>query len=153
VQDEWTKAWNDVNIMSDGAETDEIRDMALKWIMWLPQGLLHATSRGGKKGARQFRDLARRFVMWRQRDMMGLIKAWKQATTTAEKRMEKARARKEKGDMARISRAVRLIRIEAISRAGKALENKGLGDLTDERIWEQIAAKHPEQKRQIPEEA
>jgi hypothetical protein len=52
------------------------------------------------------------------------------------KRMEKAKARKEKGDMARISRAVRLIRRGAISRAGKALESKGLGDLTDRSIWE-----------------
>ena len=52
LQDEWTKAWNDVNRMRDGAETEEIRDIALKWILWLPHGLLHALSRGGKKGAR-----------------------------------------------------------------------------------------------------
>jgi len=32
-QDEWTKAWNDVNMMRDCAETDEIRDSALKWIL------------------------------------------------------------------------------------------------------------------------
>jgi len=74
--------------------------------------------------------------MWRQRDMAGLMKAWRQAAITAEKRMEKARARKEKGDRARVSRAVRLIRRGAISRAGKALEIKGLGDLTNCSIWE-----------------
>jgi hypothetical protein len=34
-----------------------------------------------------------------------------------------------KGDKARIVRAVRLIRRGAISRAGKALESKGLGDV------------------------
>ena len=45
LQDEWTKAWNDVNMMRDGTETDEIRDRALKWIMWLPHGDLHASSR------------------------------------------------------------------------------------------------------------
>ena len=51
-------------------------------------------------------------------------------------------------------RAIRLIRRGAISRAGKALESKGLlGDLTHGRIWEQIAAKHPKRKRQIPEGA
>ena len=77
LQNEWTKAWNDVNMMRDGVETDEIRDRALKWIMWLPHGLLHASSRGGKKGSRQFRDLAKRFVMWMQRDMLGLMKAWR----------------------------------------------------------------------------
>ena len=53
-------------------------------------------------------------------------------------------------DRARISIAVRLIRRGAISRAGKALERKGLGDLRDGSIWEQIEAKHPERKRQIP---
>jgi hypothetical protein len=63
--------------MRDRAETDEIRDRALKWILWLPHGLLHASSRGGKKGSRQFRDLAKRFVMWMQRDMLGLMKAWR----------------------------------------------------------------------------
>jgi hypothetical protein len=67
--------------------------------------------------------------------------------------MEKARARKEKGDMARISRAVRLIRRGAILRAGKVLESKELGDLAAGMIWEQIAAKHPQRNRQIPEEA
>jgi hypothetical protein len=55
--------------------------------------------------------------MLRQRDILGLMKAWRQAALTTEKRMEKARARKEKGDMARISRAVKLIRRGAISRA------------------------------------
>jgi hypothetical protein len=69
--------------MRDGAETPEARDRALKWILWLPHGLLHATSREGKKGAIQFRDLAKRFVMWRQRDMLGLVKTWRHATITA----------------------------------------------------------------------
>jgi len=114
-------------MMRDGAETDEIRDKALKWILWLPHGLLHASSREGKKGARQFRDLARRFVMWRQRDMTELMKAWRQAAIMAEKRMEKARARKEKGDRARVNRAIRLIRRVAISRADKALQKQGSG--------------------------
>jgi len=91
--------------------------------------------------------------MLRQRDMLGLMKAWRHAAITAEKRMEKAGARKEKGDRARISRAVRLIRRGSISRACKALESKGLGDLTDGSIWEQIEAKHPGRKRQILERA
>ncbi len=47
---------------------------------------------------RQYRELARRFVMWRQRDMLGLVKAWKTAAVKAEKRISKAGARKAKGD-------------------------------------------------------
>ena len=51
------------------------------------------------------------------------------AAVTAEKRLSKARARKAKGDQARIAKAIRLLRRGAISRAGQALESKGLGDL------------------------
>jgi hypothetical protein len=49
--------------------------------------------------------------------MLGVMKTWRQATITAEKRMEKAKARNEKGDKARINIAIRLIRRGAISRA------------------------------------
>jgi hypothetical protein len=55
--------------------TEEENERALKWILWLPQGLLHAPQRGGKNGARQYMELARRFVMWRQKGMLGLVKA------------------------------------------------------------------------------
>ena len=138
LQDEWTGAWNTVHKMRDAAATDKERDRALKRILWLPHGMLHASGRGGKKGARQYRDLARRFVAWRKRDMHGLLKTWRMATITVEKRMTKAKARKEKGENARIERAVRLLLKGAISRAGKALESKGLGDLVKVEIWMQI---------------
>ena len=72
---------------------------------------------------------------------------------TAEKRMTKAKARKAKRGNARIERAVRLLRKGAISRAGKALESKGPGDLDDLEIWTQIDYKHPSRKRRIPEQA
>ena len=65
--------------------------------------------------------------------------------------MTKAKARKTKGDNARIERAVRLLRKGAISRAGNALESKGLGDLDDVEIWTQIDDKYPDRKRRIPE--
>jgi hypothetical protein len=78
--------------------TEEENERALKWILWLPQGLLYAPKRGGKNGTRQYKELARRFIMWRQKDMLGLVKAWKMAAVTAEKRLPKAAARKAKGD-------------------------------------------------------
>jgi len=68
--------------------------------------------------------------MWRQRDMLELVKAWKMAAITAGKRLTKAGARKAKGDQARIARAIKQLRRGAISRAGQALESKGLGTLT-----------------------
>ncbi len=31
------------------------------------------TTQGRKNGTRKYRELARRFVMWRQKDMLGLV--------------------------------------------------------------------------------
>jgi hypothetical protein len=120
------------------ARTDEENERALKWILWLPQGLLHAPQREGKNGARQYKEVARRFVMWRQRDMVEIVKKWKMAAVTAEKRLSKAGAKKAKGDQARVAWAITLLRRGAISRAGAALESKGLGDLENPKIWEQL---------------
>ena len=91
--------------------------------------------------------------MWRQEDMMGLMKVWNGAVVAAERRMSKARARREKGTNSRIERAIRLLRHGAISRAGKALESMGLGDFEDPEVWNQIEAKHPARKRRIPKAA
>jgi hypothetical protein len=54
--------------------------------------------------------MARRFVAWKKRDMKGLLKIWRMAAVTAEKRMTKAKARKARGGNARVERAVRLLR-------------------------------------------
>ncbi len=62
-------------------------------------------------------ELARRFVLWRQKDMLGLVKAWKMVAVKAEKRLSKGDARKARGDQARRARDVKLLRRGAISRA------------------------------------
>ena len=87
--------------------------------------------------------------MWRQKDTMGLMKVWKGAVVASERRMSKAKARRERGDKSRIERAIRLLRHGAISRAGKALESMGLGDFEDPEVWNQIEAKHSAKKRRI----
>jgi hypothetical protein len=74
LQEEWTEAWNTTNELRRSTTTTEEKDRTLKLILWLPQGLLHAPTRGGKNGSRQYKELAMRFVMWRQRDMEGLIR-------------------------------------------------------------------------------
>jgi hypothetical protein len=91
--------------------------------------------------------------MWRQRDMLGLVKKWKMAAVRAEKRLSKAGAKKAKGDQARVAKATRLLRRGAISRVGQALESKGLGDLDNHEIWEQLPKKHPDRKQDIREDA
>jgi hypothetical protein len=64
LQEEWTDAWSVAREIRKAAKTDIDKARALKWIMWMPQGLLHAPTRGGKYGTRQFKELARRFVLW-----------------------------------------------------------------------------------------
>ena len=81
-----------------------------------------------------------------------MIKIWKMAGIKAERRVSKDDARKAKGDKARIARAIRLLRRGAISRAGQALETKGLGNLDNPEIWEQMQSKHPRRKEHIDEE-
>ena len=73
--------------------------------------------------------MAQRFVPWRQKDMTLLIRIWHEAAVKAKSRLSAKQKRAAKGDQARIERAMRLLRKGAISRAGKALERKGLGDL------------------------
>ncbi len=70
--------------------------------------------------------------------MLGLVKAWKMAAITAEKRLSKMEAKKAKGDQARLARAINLLRRGAISRAEHAHESKGLYDLENPEIWEQL---------------
>ncbi len=60
--------------------------------------------------------------------------------------------KKVKGENARISRAINLLRRGAISRAGHALESKGIGDLNNPEIWEQMRAIHPDRKEPIRKE-
>ncbi len=83
---------------------------------------------------------------------MGLVRAWKEAAKATEKRLTNDGTRKAKGENARIARAIKLLRRGVISRAGQALESKGIGDLTNPDIWEQMKAKHPERKQLIREE-
>ena len=52
-----------------------------------------------------------------------------------------------------MARAIRLLRRGAISRAGASLESKGLGDLDNPEIWEQLQKKHPDKKQEIGEDA
>ncbi len=73
--------------------------------------------------------------------MLGMFKAWKMVAVTEEKRLSKADARKAKGDQARVTRAIRLLRRGAISRARQALESKGLGDLECHDIREHLQRK------------
>ena len=55
----------------------------------------------------------------------------------------------QRGDVAWIDRATRLMRKSAISREWKAMESKGLGDLRDPEIIQQMHDKHHVRLKQI----
>ena len=74
LHEEWTNALNVAHELRRSASTEIGKERSLKWIMWMPQGLFHAPTREGKKVIRQYKEIARRFVLWRQRDMEALIK-------------------------------------------------------------------------------
>ena len=98
LREEWTEAWNSVHRLWQAAITVEEKERAMKWIVGLPQGPLHPPQRGGSKGNRQYRELARRFVRWRQGDKLAIVMTWKMAAVVADQRRSKPGARKAKGD-------------------------------------------------------
>ena len=38
LQEDWTEAWNSVHMLRQAAVTEEEKDRAMKWILWLPHG-------------------------------------------------------------------------------------------------------------------
>ena len=81
--------------------------------------------------------------------MDGLIKLWHHAGIKASNKLSSKDVRNRKGERARIDRAMRLLRKEVILRAGNATESKGLGDLSDPEIIQQMQNKHPVCLKQI----
>ena len=81
--------------------------------------------------------------------MDGLIKLWQHAGIKASNMLANMEARNLKGVRARIDKSMRLLMIEAISRAEKAMESKGLGDLSYPEIILKMQDKHPVLRKQI----
>ncbi len=87
LQEELTEAWNSVCELREVARTEEDKEGALKWLLWLPHGLLHEAARGDKADNHTLRRLARRFKLWRQIDMREVVSVWKMAAIKAERRL------------------------------------------------------------------
>ena len=84
--------------------------------------------------------------------MERLIKLWQQAGIKAANKLSSKEVTNRKGDRARIDRTMRLLRKGAISRAAKAMESKGLGDLTDPEVIQKMQEKQPARLKQIEPE-
>ena len=81
--------------------------------------------------------------------MAELINVWKRAATSTKAKLANRAGRLSSEQDKRISREIRLIKRGAISRAGRAIESKGLGDLGSPEIIAQMQAKHPARQREI----
>jgi hypothetical protein len=81
--------------------------------------------------------------------MTELVKRWKWATSATKSKHANRAGRLSSEREKRISRAIILIKRGTISRAGRALESKGLGDLGNPEIMAQMQAKHPARQREI----
>jgi hypothetical protein len=66
MQEEWTDAWNVAHEIIKTGKTDIDKERGFKWNMWMPQGLLPMPTRGGKNVTRQFKEIARRFLISRE---------------------------------------------------------------------------------------
>ena len=85
------------------------KELVLKWILRMPQGLLHSPTRGGEYGTRHYKEIARRFVLSMHRDMVGLIKIWQQACIAAQNKLSHKEAEIKKWGRAWIDKATRLL--------------------------------------------
>ena len=121
-------------------------DRALMWASLLPELLLRAPRRGGRKG---LLSVSARFRMFQERDMASLIAHWESDTLYYRRRLLTQTAPTPESVMRRCKR---LIARREISKATRLLNRRGLGDLSDLAILAQMKDKHPPRQHPIPED-
>jgi len=90
--------------------------------------------------------------MWRHRDMAKLIEKWKRAASASKSKLSRRSEKTGTNNDKRVTRAIRLIKCGAISRVGRAMESKGLGDLSIPAIFAQMQVKHPPRLHEIDQD-
>eukprot|EP00873_Tetraselmis_striata_P040610 jgi/Tetstr1/460874/TSEL_006032.t1 len=155
-QEAWAEAQRCVNervVAAVEADDPVVLDRALKWKYLLPQLLLRAPSRGGR---RRQQALAWRFHAFAERRMAELVRSWDDARTET---FYAGHARQRRTDDADLFAAllvgtadtvVALVEDGELSRAAGRLSSKGMGDLSDPAILAQLRDKHPSRSHPIP---
>eukprot|EP00873_Tetraselmis_striata_P007322 jgi/Tetstr1/427586/TSEL_017711.t1 len=161
-QEAWAEAQRCVNERVDSVvaavEADDpvvLDSMPLKWKYLLPQLLLRAPSRGGR---RRQQALAWRFRAFAERRMTELVRSWDDARTKA---FYAGHARQRRTDtdlfaallVGAADTVVALVEDGELSRAAGRLSSKGMGDLSDHAILAQLRDKHPSRSHPIPDAA
>eukprot|EP00873_Tetraselmis_striata_P039930 jgi/Tetstr1/460194/TSEL_005509.t1 len=157
-QEAWGEAQRRVNervVAAMEADDPVVLDRALKWKYLLPQLLLRAPSRGGR---RRLQALAWRFRAFAERRMTELVRSWDDARTEAFYAGH-ARQRRTDADLfaallvGTADTVVALVEDGELSRAAGRLSSKGMGDLSDPAILAQLRDKHPSRSHPIPDAA
>eukprot|EP00873_Tetraselmis_striata_P029753 jgi/Tetstr1/450017/TSEL_037064.t1 len=157
-QEAWAEAQRCVNervVAAMEANDPVVLDRALKWKYMLPQLLLRAPSRGGR---RRLQALAWRFRAFAERRMTELVRSWDDARTEAFYAGH-ARQRRTDADLfaallvGTADTVVALVEDGELSRAAGRLSSKGMGDLSDPAILAQLRDKHPSRSHPIPDAA
>eukprot|EP00873_Tetraselmis_striata_P006755 jgi/Tetstr1/427019/TSEL_017224.t1 len=157
-QEAWAEAQRCVNervVAAMEANDPVVLDRALKWKYLLPQLLLRAPSRGGR---RRLQSLAWRFRAFAERRMTELVRSWDDARTEAFYAGH-ARQRRTDADLfaallvGTADTVVALVEDGELSRAAGRLFSKGMGDLSDPAILAQLRDKHPSRSHPIPDAA
>eukprot|EP00873_Tetraselmis_striata_P038718 jgi/Tetstr1/458982/TSEL_004453.t1 len=154
----WAEAQRFVNervVAAMEADDPVVFDRALKWKYLLPQLLLTAPSRGGR---RRLQALAWRFRAFAERRMTELVRSWDDARTEAFYAGH-ARQRRTDADLfaallvGTADTVVALVEDGELSRAAGRLSSKGMGDLSDPAILARLRDKHPSRSHPIPDAA
>eukprot|EP00873_Tetraselmis_striata_P022230 jgi/Tetstr1/442494/TSEL_030594.t1 len=158
LHEAWAEAQRCVNervVAAMEADDPMVLDRALKWKYLLPQLLLRAPSRGGR---RRLQALAWRFRAFAERRMTELVRSWDDARTEAFYAGH-ARQRRTDADLfaallvGTADTVVALVEDGELSRAAGRLSSKGMGDLSDPAILAQLRDKHPSRNHPIPDAA
>eukprot|EP00873_Tetraselmis_striata_P008216 jgi/Tetstr1/428480/TSEL_018491.t1 len=153
-QEAWAEAQRCVNervVPAMEADDPVVLDRALKWKYLLPQLLLRAPSRGGR---RRLQALAWRFRAFAERRMTELVRSWDDARTEAFYAGH-ARQRRTDADLFAallVGTADTVVALVEDGAAGR-LSSKGMGDLSDHAILAQLRDKHPSRIHAIPDAA
>eukprot|EP00873_Tetraselmis_striata_P005712 jgi/Tetstr1/425976/TSEL_016326.t1 len=157
-QEAWAEAQRCVNervVAAVEAGDPVVLDRALKWKYLLPQLLLRAPSRGGR---RRLQALAWRFRAFAERRMTELVRSWDDGRTEAFYAGH-ARQRRTDADLfaallvGTADTVVALVEDGELSRAAGRLSSNGMGDLSDPAILAQLRDKHPSRSHPIPDAA
>eukprot|EP00873_Tetraselmis_striata_P016966 jgi/Tetstr1/437230/TSEL_025960.t1 len=141
--------------METASDDPVVLDRALKWKYLLPQLLLRAPSRGGR---RRLQALAWRFRAFAERRTTELMRSWDDARTETFYAGH-ARHRRTDADLfaallvGTAETVVALVEDGKLSRASGRLSSKGMGDLSDLAILAQLRDKHPSRSHPIPDAA